>query len=382
MEEGELPGESYDPALEWPGEPSFIAEDTYDDISPTIKQPRHTVLRLLVTQTSILPHKQKLVDLEAYTELQFGRDVIPPGSETPRVRLKEMEVSKLHATVYWDKRLEVWGLVDHGSMHGTFVKPYTDKPEGASLQSRLEEDKRGVRLSAPRVASVPRTLKHLDSLSIGGTTFLIHIHEDRFTCEDCSSGVAHEIPLFSASGRTRESSKRSSETAGFSYAALTDPKKALKMLKYDLMTKQSAKAAEDNSYVDRAARRRAQHPESRTVFPGIQLPSPLHAPSNPFKPHKAFPDRPTDMFLPPVSISAPPTALSDTNMGHRLLTKQGWQPGKALGQLEDSSGGERTALLEPIRASGTIGRAGIGMSASASEPQVEKSAIYRRWDNT
>ncbi|KAF7985749.1 hypothetical protein HWV62_2372 [Athelia sp. TMB] len=340
-------------------------------------------------QTSILPRKQKLVDPADHTEFQFGRDVPPTGSETPRLRLKEMEVSKLHATVYWDRKLQVWGVVDHGSMHGTFIKSDVG---GSTAQAIPFGEQKGVRLSAPRAASIPRTLRHLDLLSIGSTTFLVHIHESRLTCDGCSTGSASEVPLSIASECRRGSTKRSNEVAGFDQLTPVDPRKALKMLKQNLVPKRSPHAmqtlAVDMNYVDRSARRRIQQPGSN-ILP-LGLPVSAQTSSTPSRPHKPHPDRPSGMYMPPVSVSAPPTALADTNVGHRLLQKQGWQPGETLGQLGDFSAGgaeSRTSLLEPICISANIGRAGIGMLSTAAsvvptvDTSVKKSVKQERWDS-
>ena len=71
-------------------------------------------LQLRVLQTAILHKHLSLAVLDAYAETQFGRDVATPGSDTPRIRLKEMPVSKLHATVFWDKARREWAVGRHG----------------------------------------------------------------------------------------------------------------------------------------------------------------------------------------------------------------------------------------------------------------------------
>ena len=393
MEEGEISAD-HDPALEWPGESEFSPpEDVYGGSYPQdllhINTNKHTVLRLLVMQTSILPRKQKLVDPADHTEFQFGRDVPPSGSETPRLRLKEMEVSKLHATVYWDRKMQVWGIVDHGSMHGTFIKSDVG---GSAAQAMPLGEQKGVRLSAPRAASIPRTLRHLDLLSVGSTTFLVHVHESRLTCDECSTGSASEVPLSIALEHRRDSTKRSSEVAGLDQLTQIDHRKALKMLKQNLIPKRSPHAmqapAVDTNYIDRSARRRIHQPGSNILPPG--LPFSAQTVSATSRPHKPHPDRPSDMYMPPVSVSAPPAALADTNVGHRLLQKQGWQPGETLGQLGDFSAGgaeSRTSLLEPICVSANIGRAGIGMCSTAAPvvptvgSSMKKSAKQERWDS-
>ncbi|KAF8273265.1 hypothetical protein EI94DRAFT_1716267 [Lactarius quietus] len=97
-----------------------------------------------------------------------------------------MEVSKLHATLFWDSERHEWAVVDMGSKHGTFI--------GSG------QDTKPTRLSASREASMPKRVKHLDRLSLGGTTFVLHIHENRLPCVDCSAsaeGADDMIPLFS-----------------------------------------------------------------------------------------------------------------------------------------------------------------------------------------
>jgi len=395
MEDGELqhtpPGDEYDPAFEWPGEPSNpIPEDIYDvdrePAPPTFKFPSYSTLRLLVTQTSILPRKQKLVIPDDYTELQFGRDIAPAGSETPRIRLKEMEVSKVHATIYWDKERDSWGIVDMGSKHGTFIKSFVIKAGRISLDLRSGEDMRGARLSPPRVASVPRRLYHLDSVTIGSTTFVVHIHEDRRPCISCASGSAHEVPLFSVSKQDRDTLKRSRDAAGIDHQASSsrDPKKALTMLKRSLLTRHDAEAtsidsADSSAYVDRSARRRAMHPGSHRDTPGV--PNPRDLPTVSYQPYHTLVS-PTNALSAPSPPIEPPAPLPDTNIGHRLLMKQGWQPGTSLGLPDDTSGG----LIEPIQVSVNAHRAGLGMPAQ--RPTTSGGAVSdwredgkrRRWD--
>ena len=392
MEDGELvgqdhtpSGDTYDPAFEWPGESSnHIQEDISDvdrDGTPTSKSksrpPSCTTLRLLVTQTFILPRKQKLVVPDDYTELQFGRDVAPPGTETPRIRLKEMEVSKVHATIFWDKERESWGIVDMGSKHGTFVKSFVIKAGRVSLDLRSGEDMRGARLSPSRVASVPRRLYHLDMVTIGSTTFVVHIHDGQEGCVGCAAGSAHEVPLFSVSKRDGEGMgmKRGSDVAGIDVAA-RNPKKALTMLKRSLLTRHDidvSSTAEpvDSVYVDRSARRRALHPGSHPDTPGVPNPR-SDLPTVSYEPYQTLvtrtntlPSLPTPRSAEVAPPSQPPAPLPETNIGHRLLMKQGWQPGTSLGLPDDSSSGGGGGLVEPIQVSANAHRAGLGMPVRA-----------------
>jgi hypothetical protein len=140
-----------------------------------------------------------------------------------------MEVSKLHATLFWDAERTEWAVVDMGSKHGTFV--------GSG------EDTNRVRLSASRVASMPKRLKHLDRLSLGGTTFVAHIHENRLPCSDCSAsgqGSDDLIPLFShqrEGGTVTQVERSRKRGADSSNDVPRNVKKALASLKHSLLSR-------------------------------------------------------------------------------------------------------------------------------------------------
>lgn len=355
----------------------------------------HT-LRLLVLSTGILPRAQKLAVLDGHTQIEFGRDPPAPGAQTPRVRLKEMEVSKLHATLFWDDARLEWAVVDMGSKHGTFIRAAGTgvSAEGASADSdpsstSAKGDPRGQRLSQPRVSSVPRRLRHLDELSLGSTTFVVHIHEDREPCARCSPKGGDEIPLFhDRKGREHEAArkrKREAE-AGSGNAVIhegRDPKKALTMLKRSLLSRHSTPPAQApaearaSAYVDRSAKRRALHIGVSDV-PGVDsrpltIASPRATSSTP--------------FVPSPPVSAPPTPLPSSNIGHKLLMKQGWQPGTSLGMSEEDGVEGSVALLEPLQAIQRANRTGLGVpdSAAPTPPPTGMSwqdeAKYRRWNN-
>lgn len=359
-------GATYLPSLEWPGDaestsahfPSSEASHTpqWKSDSPCPSSP----LRLLVQRSAILRKRQKLALLDGYSEIHIGRDLAPASSDTPRIRLKEMEVSKLHATIYWDQERLQWAIVDMGSKHGTFIQSMAaHTPSGSAPE---DASKNGVRLSAPRVASVPRVLHHLDGLSIGGTSFIIHIHEGEPPCAACSPQGSEEIPLFLHLGADRNagtSTKRTLDLSSTETPLLRppahNPKKALASLKRSLLSTNSAGPAPPTTqlaatgYLDRSARRRALHPDHSPAATSIssageRLPASAPAPATP-----------------PSITTTPPTPLSASNVGHRLLMKQGWLPGSALGgPLNENPG-----LVVPLDPPSTIGRAGIGASARA-----------------
>jgi len=333
--------------------------DTQDvEIAFPPKGKSGVAIRFLVVRTAILSKRLKVAILDGYSTLEFGRDIAPPSSDVPRIRLKEMEVSKVHATVYWDTEMHEWAVVDMGSKHGTYYKP----PGFSPLDGR---EKEGVRLSPPRVASIPRKLRHGDHLTIGTTTFQIHIHDGELPCVACSPGVGEEIPLFPLERVLVDSSiKRLRDVAEKDASAPNnnrDPKKALSRLKRSLLTRHDDSTRpkvdrDGGAYVDRSARRRALHPESRA------LPSSFLTTSKPSlrsSPHSETSNPLAE--LPPVDMSLPPAPLSSTNIGHRLLMKQGWKPGTSLGApdlLTDTEG--RVGLVVPIEISSNVNRAGLG----------------------
>ena len=202
---------------------------------------------------------------------------------------------------------------------------------------------------------MPRTLQHLDYVSIGGTTFVAHIHTDEPPCAACSPQHDEEIPIFQhhiAEDGPEASKKRK-------HAILTetplirprdrDPKKALATLKRSLLNGSTGargrpSRSQPSEYVDRSARRRALHPDHASATTSIS----------------ATPDRSQSVTIPPAAPlsapSAPPAPISTSNVGHRLLMKQGWTPGSALGRPNS----ENTSLVVPLEPPSTIGRAGIG----------------------
>ena len=345
---------TYDPGLEWPGDGGNAEHDNPFATSASQTTHSSSTFRLIVRATSILPSAQRLAVIEGYPEVQIGRDAVPPGSVTPRIRLKEMEVSKLHATIYWDDGRAEWGLVDMGSKHGTFHNRY---------RSEISSETRGSRLSPPRVASMPRHLQHLDTFSIGGTMFVVHIHGDGLPCSECSRGDGDEIPLFTT--KTSKNSahgkrKRDEESAYLPSDKTKDPKRALSLLKKSLLSQRPAENPDSGApttWVDRSARRRAMHPPSP---PLSRRQSPLPAPTH----H-------TPQSAPSTSNPLRTESVSSNNIGYRMLTKQGWTPGTSLGVVSDDT----QHVVEPITVPSTSNRAGLGTITAV--PSSSQGADWR-----
>ena len=372
LEEGQIkdslasPEDYNDPAFGWHGE---VETDLNAESGATsrsvVRDGSQRVLRLVVLRSSILPSKQRVAVIDSYHEAQLGRDVQPAGSMTPRVRLKEMEVSKLHATIYWDGARKEWNVVDMGSKHGTFLYSGTVSPDAEDT---------GTRLSQSKAASIPRRLRHADRLRVGSTMFLVHIHHDQRPCLDCTVSEAVEIPLFPSvkkdvQKRTREAAGLDSDDSGSSkqFAVERDPKKALAMLKRSMLNSHegsrsfssSPAVVSSSDYIDRAARRRMLYPSSRPDSPGVpSLASIIAATDASSKPSTPTPTPPPSKTL----VSQPPVPLPSSNIGHRLLMQQGWTPGTALG-LESDPSDSRTALIDPLELKANQNRAGLGSKA-------------------
>ncbi|KIK63146.1 hypothetical protein GYMLUDRAFT_57884 [Collybiopsis luxurians FD-317 M1] len=286
-----------------------------------------TLLRLLVLKSRALP-ESRIAVIDVYSQVQLGRDN-PVSENIPRIRLKEMEVSKLHATIYWDEASNTWGVVDMGSKHGTFLR----HSNGLNADRSQFVD-REIRLSSPRTASIPQSLYHLDQLTLGTTTFVVHIHESRLPCEECSPGVGEDIPLFA-------SEKKRLSTKDISSSRTLSSKAALQQLKRKLISRHSMSsdlAANTSQYVDRSARRRALYPASSADAPGLSSTPSSHSATPPLR------AEPT---------SQPAVPIPTTSLGYKLLVKQGWHAGTSLGITE---GGR----IEPLELKSNFDRSGLG----------------------
>ncbi|KAM0790780.1 hypothetical protein ACM66B_004628 [Microbotryomycetes sp. NB124-2] len=170
IDEGQAPLPDYREKQEWP---SSSAGD--DDAGLRMAKFRNVphlrfVLASPPTAGVLASQTQRIAMFDPERPVVIGRD----KTFEPRLRLKDLAVSKSHATVFWDEQEMHWAIVDSGSTHGTWIR----RAEARS------EDK--FRLSEPKVASsTPHKLEHGDQLSIGSTRFRVHVHAS-FACSDCS----------------------------------------------------------------------------------------------------------------------------------------------------------------------------------------------------
>lgn len=371
----------YNPALEYPG---FDSDDDVVEVIPSAT-PRGC-FRLIVHSSDVLPRKKRLAILDAYKQTELGRDA--SSSETdPRIRLKDMEVSKVHATMFWEEARAGWAIVDMGSKHGTFITPA--RPRKGDMtnvgESSSSSHSTAIRLSPSRQASLPRALTHGDLVALGSTTFLVHIHESGLPCDTCASDGNNELSLFPTINNAARQ-EPSAAPANLAPTPLADKRSSLLTLRKQLLSQHSTKSdwetgpgKEPTKYVDRAANRRAL----QTIHPYRQASSPLETfqtQRRDFQPvlppqftstdtastaadpsSRYFTTSSADLMqarmealsLPGTrrlpnsfSRSAAPLPLTSSNIGHGLLSKLGWTPGTALGVRDDSNSEALSALLE------------------------------------
>ena len=348
---------------------------------------RGSSLRLIVQSSSVLPRLRRVAVLDGHNEVEVGRDLAVSG-KTPRIRLKDMAVSKHHATVFRVRENNEWAIVDMGSKHGTFVsrvdvvEPGPSSSMGAGVTTS-QENTVAFRLSQSRQASIPHVIHHMDLLTIGGTCFVVHIHEGGVPCQDCASDPNFDIPLFS-SGSTKSGGrtpKRAHDEVDYEQSRDSegserdrDPRAALMRLKETLVSRHSSTpdrgSPEDSNrngnttkYIDRSAKRRAFFSTS-----GIGSPVERSRSGTP-----AFDRQETRKTLcPPSALNQTNTSgstrspIPEDNIGHRLLKKQGWRPGTVLGvnaRVRSGITGETSiALAVPIQPHANRGRMGLGMT--------------------
>ncbi|KAJ3916591.1 hypothetical protein F5877DRAFT_91675 [Lentinula edodes] len=338
MEDGEITSRSPSNKRHW-RLTWGTASDEWDDPNRS-QMPSKAGLRLVVLNSRTLP-KFNVAIIDGYPEVQLGRDN-PVSDHIPRIRLKEMEVSKLHASIYWDQSWDGWGVVDMGSKHGTYLH------SSALTIGNSQAVERKVRLSISKTASTPKRLHHLDHLTLGTTVFIVHIHENQLPCEECSPGVGGEIPLFATSSSPKPSSNNNinvERSSGYEATRplIHDSRKALSQLKRELMsrprhvdTRHSSNMAGSvtvGRYVDRSARRRAMYRASSSDAPD-------------------FPK--LILQYKPEPISKPAVPIPASSIGYRLLIQQGWHPGTVLGSTE-------RGLIEPLDIQLPCDRSGLGM---------------------
>ncbi|GAA5827621.1 hypothetical protein JCM3770_006874 [Rhodotorula araucariae] len=333
----------------WPG-----SDDDGAQPDPFAKAP---LLRLVVhrrPEPSVLPSAQTVASLDPSEPVSIGRD----KSFERRIRLRELAVSKTHCTLFWALDPETadggyWAIVDNASTHGTFVSSHRGGKE--------------MRLSEPKVASVPSRLHHLDTIRVGSTTFLVHIHPS-FACSACSvaSDSSNLIPLVTLPAGDASKPATPTYTSKTKEQKEQDRREQMALLKGKLLQPVPAGAAKGVShpaatgqsasptapFVDRAAARRHRHAGAAPAPPGPRTrPSTASTAAAAPSPFFTVPGRASGASFasaPAPAVAAAADPFASDSRGAQLLSK-----------LSRAAGGDASATQ------GAGARAGLGTLVEA-----------------
>lgn len=215
------------------------------------------------------------------------------------VKLPEVQVSKSHVAIGYHRRRGRYTVRDTGSVNGTFLNTTS-------------------RLSQAKESSKPRPLYHDDTLTVGTTTFLVHMHCGWETCESCDPALwSHDLEK----GATAENLEPIDLTRR---KELNRIKKKYGLRAKDTFGEIEGEIGED--YSDRASARR------KTV--GSDNPAPCRPDEAPSSVHRR---------------------IGQSNKGHQMMEKMGWRAGEGLGK-------ESLGRAEPIAAEVRDEKAGLGTS--------------------
>ncbi|OCF62175.1 hypothetical protein L486_01842 [Kwoniella mangroviensis CBS 10435] len=366
-----------DPSLySFPPDRKDDTEEDHDDNRP--KETSNHILRLVVVHSKCLEIGQVVIIDAREDGIQLGRDRCEKGGQA-RVRLREMEVSKTHAVIYWgkgditqeDEEENGWWIVDLGSTHGTLLSnPSTNKTKTK-------------RLSEPKHSSKPHSIQHLAEIKIGSTTFSAHIHPS-WPCDECTVNGNHEILLDDGKPKSKLDTVTAQDQISdheIPYAMDSSQKKQntelkrkreMALLKDSLLRRNEVSSSNDEreepkrEYLDRSAMRRRLHPSS--------------PPKSQSNSNRATPDRFETPSTPSFvgDVSREPNGPS--KFASSILANQGWIPGAGLGKSNQGR-------AEPIAVEMRNEKKGLGAQnskAAVDDGQAQGDwkmrAKQRRWE--
>ncbi|GLV43490.1 uncharacterized protein CBL_04032 [Carabus blaptoides fortunei] len=183
--------------------------------------------------------------------------------------IPDINVSKVHAKITFDKDSDKYVIVDLGSQNGTILN--------------------GKRISSAKQTSEPQEIVHGSIIQLGTTKLLCHIHDGQKTCGHCEPGLiqvennVQEIKIIKPAKKS------------------TQYKKELRRLKkkFGLETQDNSSEA-SSEYVNRAKERRDQ-----------------------FGSHNDHEK---------TQVASVDQSIAADNKGFKMLSKMGWLEGQALGK--------------------------------------------------
>mgnify|MGYP002385126902 CR=1 FL=1 len=266
----------------------------------------------------------------------IGRD----RSDEPRIRLRDLSVSKFHSQIFYEPQSQEFQIVDHGSQNGTFINDN--------------------RLSYSKCNSPPFTLSDGDSLKIGFVSLIVHYHTTwPYYCTTCASWGSPEQSLGPIEYWSRahaikkpkaETSNNNNSNVGKSTSNVKIVNtKSMDSVKNNIPVKIVNNVSKSNSpekkdtviYRDRAEERRKLYGSSHGLdeinlrkieFPELQI------------------------SYSEVSIKeeiVEEKIIGDENKGKMLLKSLGWSEGEGLGKNNEG-------IKEPIKVNGNQETYGLG----------------------
>ncbi|KAI8834052.1 hypothetical protein BJ741DRAFT_610844 [Chytriomyces cf. hyalinus JEL632] len=312
------------------------------------------IFRLRVLSSDIKNlHAGSLAELNS--TLSIGRDAVSPPIARSHLRLRELQVSRIHAKMYVASVLcprrglaVVVLLADLGSTHGSFID--------------------NERISPPKETNRAEVL-HAQVITIGSTTFEVHIHPE-FACKGCSISNATTLldmnpKNFAQVEQAKAPPKESIEVSR---------KREQNTLKRSLLggSKSCLKVDGVPRYTDRSAIRRKLHNGGAATYTNSSdvqqfredqsgfavaaaAASTLGASSEPLNQqalvqqylynrhfHSDSGNSPANELDSLKSIEPGGSFLFDS-VGQEMMKKMGWKQGAGMGRKEDG-------IVEPVQA--------------------------------
>lgn len=246
------------------------------------------------------------------------------------IRLPDFEVSKLQCNIEFDKERRQYFICDVGSRNGTFLN--------------------GSRLSESKQKSQLQVITHGDELTLGTTTFHLHIHPGTQTCDSCEPGQVQALAHQGTSTAVDDDVTITKVVPG---DRLLNSLSVQEQRKSELKRIKRAYALEDSTYCEqptdgtlagkyknRAEVRRTKVGSDVPVATADDLPASVHRP------------------------------IKEENVGRKMLEKMGWKEGEGLGR-------EGAGRLEPVTVEVRDSLRGLGSGVKRSIDDVDSKSYIR-----